>query len=74
MDCWKEAYRVLRNNGEAYFFPINYSDFDVSVFLHSLEALRHQTQAQYSFIDHHGREVADVESAYTLRIARRSAS
>jgi len=63
---WEEIYRVLNNQGEAYIFPLHYSNVDEDAFVSSLIEFAGRHNFQWKFIDDTGRETNNFAYAETL--------
>ncbi len=70
--CWREINRVLDDKGEAYIFPLTYSDIDELSIMNSLEQARNTIGMDYELLDNTGALVPDTDfySATTLHIKR----
>jgi len=63
---WEEIYRVLNNQGEAYIFPLHYSNVDEDAFVSSLIEFVGRHNFQWKFIDDTGQETNNFAYAETL--------
>lgn len=63
---WSEIYRVLDAQGEAYIFPLHYSDIDEEGLEHSLKEFAGQHSFQWKYFDWQGQETPALRLAETL--------
>ena len=65
--CWQEIERVLKNDGEAYVFPLNHYFDDKTELENSLKEMQENSGGlEYKFYDSNGAETDDIDNAYTL--------
>ena len=69
---WEEIQRVLKRGGEAYIFPLSYSNVDEQAFEDSLKEFAGQNSLEWKYLDHHGQAVPDFWSAYTLCLKKQA--
>jgi hypothetical protein len=65
---WREISRVLKKNGEAYIFPMDFH-FDDKEYM--LESLAEQNNFEYKLLDAYGNEVDDPYDSHTLVLKKK---